>query len=107
MSAAGLDPDGFGLAEFLAAGLCPDNQFAAYFAQTDDAADIGPFMRHAGFAVTFQESLPEGQTVVNGTLAAALDVSDADRRWAASFLRRDLRHYDSLVREFGPAVGAA
>lgn len=100
VAAAGLDPDAFGLPEFMAAGMCPDNQFAEYFAQTDDAANLGPFMRAAGFAVTFQESHPRGSSVVNGTLAQATDLGDSDRRWVAALLRQDLSHFDSIGREF-------
>lgn len=99
LAAHGLNPSGFGLSEFVSAGLCPDHQYAQFFAHTDDVRNLGKFMRHAGFRVFFQESLPDSEPLVNATLKQ--QVNDSDRAWLESFLRNDLRNYHSIVEEYG------
>ncbi len=100
IKAANLDPFGFSLPEFISRGLCPDNQFVRFFAQTDTVEDIGEFMRCAGFNVILQESLPSHELLVNGTQERLFHITDRDREWLAPFLRCDLQHYESIIREY-------
>ncbi|CAN5414423.1 hypothetical protein BH11PLA2_BH11PLA2_27260 [soil metagenome] len=106
VSAANLDPDHFSIAEFFAAGFCADNQYANYFAQTDDVENLGTFMKHAGYTVVFQEQLSSSETPVNATLPAVIDGNTNDQQWLTAFLKRDIKHYESIVRVFSNSTNA-
>jgi hypothetical protein len=102
VAASGLDPDDFSLADFVAAGLCPDDSFRGFFGAGAEARDLGREMRDSGYVVlrSGESGGLLGRQPVNRTTSGALTVSDADRSLLESRLPADLASYASILAAF-------
>ena len=102
VAAKGLDPDDFSLAEFIEAGLCPDDSFRGYFGAGAEPQDLGREMRDNGFHVLRSGASGGllGREPVNRTTSGELAVSAADRRLLESRLEADLAAYSSIEAAF-------
>lgn len=102
VAATGLDPDDFSLAEFIEAGLCPDDSFRSFFGAGAEPEGLGQEMRTNGFHVLRSGASGGllGREPVNRTTSGALTVSAADRRLLESHLGADLAAHASIEAEF-------